>query len=283
MSDPYISIIIPTTNRHSYIIQSFRSLLNDENFTKYQVIIVNDSDEELPQEIEAEFQRFSNVLVVKSLERSASGARSDGVAYAKGKYITFLDDDDFLGPNRLKEMLELLESWDPGQYSFISTYRTVINRTMSYIQTPKGQIKGSVNLSDLLYFNDIDIGILLSTELYHEVGGFDRNLKGLEDWDLIIRLCLKAPGYKIGSIKYFVVDDAMEGRVSSDQERARLQIAEKYKDTFGDKWYGRFMAIALYLDRKLDLKTAFKLSYKAQNYAPLWLFSKLKIKMALSK
>lgn len=283
MKTPYVSIIIPTTNRNDQILQSFRSILNDKYFNDYEIIIVNDSCNELRHRIMAETKKFTNVKIIRSNSRSASGARSKGAESARGKYITFLDDDDFLGPDRISQMFDFAETHTAKSYSFISTQRAVTNRDMNFISVPEKQLQGTVNLDDILYINDIDIGILIKNDLYRAIGGFDQNFAALEDWDLVIRLLLNSPGYKMKNAKYFVVDEPISSRVSTNQEQTRLQIADKYKNIIGEKWYRRFVTLALYHQKKLTLDYAIKNTIKDKSSFTFILYTKLLIKKKLDK
>src|SRR6266508_450576 len=89
----YCSVIIPTVARSS-VTRAVESVLQqklpDEDF---EVIVVNDSGNPLP---EADWQRSERVQVIDTNRRERSVARNTGAAVAKGKYLHFLDDDDWL-------------------------------------------------------------------------------------------------------------------------------------------------------------------------------------------
>ena len=91
---PFISVIIPTRNRRGQLRQSLTSLAT-QNYSRdlWEVIVVEDGDEGLPDEGLAE---WTERLPLRSLRQSHSGcgiARNTGATHARGRYLVFTDDD----------------------------------------------------------------------------------------------------------------------------------------------------------------------------------------------
>src|SRR5919108_3058002 len=89
----FCSIIIPTIGR-STLDRSVLSVL-DQDFTQadFEVIVVNDSGQPLP---EAGWHHSAQVHIINTNRRERSFARNSGAAIARGDYLGFLDDDDWL-------------------------------------------------------------------------------------------------------------------------------------------------------------------------------------------
>jgi glycosyltransferase involved in cell wall biosynthesis len=66
--------------------------------------VVNDSGKPL---LNSEWQNAHNVTILNTNRRECSFARNSGAAIAKGNYLAFLDDDDWLLPGALHEFMEL--------------------------------------------------------------------------------------------------------------------------------------------------------------------------------
>ena len=100
----FCSTVIPTIGR-STLSRAVHSVL-DQAFTAddFEVIVVNDSGQPLP---EADWQRSGRVQVIHTHRRERCVARNAGAAVAKGRYLHFLDDDDWLLPGALKSLWEL--------------------------------------------------------------------------------------------------------------------------------------------------------------------------------
>ena len=100
----FCSVIIPTIGRQT-VTRAIYSVLEQE-FTadNFEVIVVNDSGQILP---DAPWQHFEQVRLINTNRRERSVARNAGAAIAKGKYLCFLDDDDWLLPRALEQFWAL--------------------------------------------------------------------------------------------------------------------------------------------------------------------------------
>jgi len=91
----FISTIIPTIGRDS-LARAVNSVL-DQGFhdSECEVIVVNDSGRDLPLEA---WQKLHNVRMISTNRLNRCIARNTGAAIAAGKYLHFLDDDDWMLP-----------------------------------------------------------------------------------------------------------------------------------------------------------------------------------------
>ncbi len=102
-----ISIIIPAFNVESYIEDCLLSVIN-QNFTNYEVIIINDgSTDNSKKIIKRIINDKCNYKLYSQNNTGVSAARNKGLMYAKGKYICFLDSDDKLSDNALATLAAL--------------------------------------------------------------------------------------------------------------------------------------------------------------------------------
>jgi glycosyltransferase involved in cell wall biosynthesis len=105
--DMFFSTIIPTVGRPT-LSRSVDSVLNQE-FTAedVEVIVVNDAGTHLPG---ASWQRSPNVRILNTNRHERSVARNTGAAVAKGRYLHFLDDDDWLAEDAIQEFWHLAQA-----------------------------------------------------------------------------------------------------------------------------------------------------------------------------
>lgn len=110
MSNIQLSIIIPVYNVEKYLRKCLDSVL-DQDLSNYEVIIVNDGSKDNSESIIEEYvNKHSNIIKAYKKENGGlSSARNYGLPYAQGKYICFLDSDDYVEKNHYKKMLELAE------------------------------------------------------------------------------------------------------------------------------------------------------------------------------
>lgn len=99
---PQISVVVPVYNVEKYLRECLDSLAN-QTFEDFEVICVNDgsddSSHDILEEYASEDERFK---IVSQENKGLSGARNTGMNYIKGRYLLFLDSDDWLELNALE-------------------------------------------------------------------------------------------------------------------------------------------------------------------------------------
>ncbi len=115
---PKISIIIPMYNVEKYLRRCLDSVLN-QTFEDWQAICVDDGSPDKSGEIAEEYAKKDNRFVVIHKENGGlSDARNAGMPYAKGKYIMYLDSDDFIHPQTMEIAYNLIEKNNSDILSF---------------------------------------------------------------------------------------------------------------------------------------------------------------------
>jgi len=105
-----ISVIIPIYNVEQYIAKCLDSVLS-QPFADIEIICVNDSSPDNSREIVIDYQKkHRNIILIDRENGGLSAARNTGIKNAKGKYLIFLDSDDYLSENILTEMYQQMEA-----------------------------------------------------------------------------------------------------------------------------------------------------------------------------
>jgi glycosyltransferase involved in cell wall biosynthesis len=110
MSEPLVSVIIPTFHREQMVVGAVRSALAQAGVS-VEVIVLDDSAEGSAEEPIAAMAE-PRVRYVRRLEPSGGNpatVRNEGLAMARGTYVHFLDDDDLLGDGALAATVGALE------------------------------------------------------------------------------------------------------------------------------------------------------------------------------
>ncbi|QDP85822.1 glycosyltransferase [Chryseobacterium sp. SNU WT5] len=109
-----ITIIIPCYNVERYIAKCISSVFQqDLHEDEFEVIIVDDDSPDGSLAIAREVtQNRKNITIISQENKGLGGARNTGVLNATGEYLLFLDSDDWLLPNVLKNLLIIAEQDD---------------------------------------------------------------------------------------------------------------------------------------------------------------------------
>lgn len=98
-----VSIIVPVYNAEMFLKRCIESLLNQEDYVEYEIILVDDGSTDNSGEICEEYaKKFNKITVIHKKNEGVSKARNLGINNAKGDYITFVDSDDFVNKDMLK-------------------------------------------------------------------------------------------------------------------------------------------------------------------------------------
>lgn len=107
-----LSIIVPIYKVEQYLAKCVDSLLNqDLSPEEYEIVLVDDGSPDRCGEICDEYAaNFINIKVVHRANGGLSAARNSGIDVAQGKYVQFVDSDDYLEPNVLKTLVTKMEA-----------------------------------------------------------------------------------------------------------------------------------------------------------------------------
>lgn len=111
----FLSFIVPVFNVEKYVEACLLSLL-DQNISHelYEIIVIDDmSPDNSIKLVEKIALQYNNLRIVKhNKNRKQGSARNTGLKIAKGEYVWFVDSDDYLEPNCLKEIVDVLVNND---------------------------------------------------------------------------------------------------------------------------------------------------------------------------
>ena len=122
MKTPYFSIVIPTYNRAHSILKGIKSILS-QSFQDFEIIIIDDASKDNTEKVVQEIKdtRVRYFRNEANLERCLS--RNKGIELAKGKYICFLDSDDYHLPNHLEILYTSIQAKnEPEAFFFVNAW-----------------------------------------------------------------------------------------------------------------------------------------------------------------
>ena len=107
----FLSVIIPAYNSENFINKCLNSVI-DQKIANMEVIVVNDgSTDHTEQIIKLYSCRYKYIRLITTDHRGVAHARNIGLRKAKGKYITFVDSDDYLEKDIYRMMIGEMEKF----------------------------------------------------------------------------------------------------------------------------------------------------------------------------
>lgn len=173
--EPIVSVVMPAYNCENYISTAIESVLVQD--ISLELIIINDcSRDNTEKVIESYASNYPQIRYYKNeTNLGASGSRNRAIQLAKGKYIAFLDSDDWWEAGKLTKQLQLMET---SNSVLCSTARTLINpdgtsmeKVIPVIEkiTYKDLLKHNcINCSSVLVLRDVALEFPMKHEDSHE-------------------------------------------------------------------------------------------------------------------
>ena len=117
-----LSIIVPVFNVEQTLERCLKSIA-EQSFTDWEAILVDDgSPDDCPIICDEWAKNDSRFRVVHKSNGGLSDARNAGIDCANGKYITFVDSDDFLDPSTYEQVIPLIEDADIVEFPIYRFY-----------------------------------------------------------------------------------------------------------------------------------------------------------------
>lgn len=141
------SIIIPVYNVEKYIDRCLKSI-SKQSYKNYEVIIINDGTKDNSVEIIEKYtKKYDNFKLYNKKNGGLSDARNYGLKYVKGDYLLFIDSDDYINEDLLKELNLVLEE---KEYDLIKFKLQLVDEDGNFIRYENG-----LNVSKEISLNEI--------------------------------------------------------------------------------------------------------------------------------
>jgi len=155
---PLLSIVIPVYNVETYVEKCVRSVY-DQNLSDniLEVIIVNDGSRDNSLKICEDLKKeYPKTQIINQENKGLSGARNTGLSHSKGKYVWFVDSDDWLPSNSIKPIISILDTQSPDfiwlGHSVVQNQRIIKTYLPKVSKTPiKGDDFFKNHLNGLFY------------------------------------------------------------------------------------------------------------------------------------
>ena len=228
VSGPLVSIIVPVHNAAGSLHRALRSVLS-QTLTDYELILVDDcSADESIRILRKYCELDERVRLYSTATNSGPGvARNVGLRSAKGRYIAFLDADDFWIRNKLEQQVRCFEDDE-----------VILSHTRVILLNTRGDIVGILGGRKEMHLFDMYVGnhVTMSSAMVRaDLIGADEmpEMRNREDYAYWISLLRRNSGY-IAYVPEFLVGYVnMPGSVSSSILRNVVDTYRMYVSEVG--------------------------------------------------
>jgi len=244
---PLLSIIIPVYNVEDYLSQCIDSVLN-QSFRDYEIILVDDgSTDRCPALCDEYAAVEERIMIVHKENVGASGARNSGADAASGKYLLFIDSDDYIEKDSLEKIAQYLIIDGDCDVIFLNSigflkdgsytdFGYTYNKDMVYKKSRNEVLEYFISISQF--------PVAPFTKLIRRQFIMDKNIsftEGLDccnDLDHMIGLIIAAESFNCFDFPFYYYRCFREGSLSTGRHdklfRSLLFIFEKW-DTLSKK------------------------------------------------
>ena len=185
-----VSVLMTAYNREKYIGEAINSVLAS-TYTNLELIIVDDGSKDKTVEIAGSFAKQDERVKVYVNEKNLGDYpnRNQAAAYAKGKYLKYVDADDYIYPWGLHTLVNCMEQFPGAGYGLCSLEQDRA-RPFPFELTPREAYR--YNYFGPGLFHKAPLSSIISVTAFQAVGGFGA-IRMAGDCDMWHRLSAKYP------------------------------------------------------------------------------------------
>lgn len=183
-----ISVIMPAYNAEKYIKEAIDSILN-QTYADFEFIIINDGSSDRTEEIILSYNDPRIVYVKNEKNLGVASSLNRGLETAGGEYIARMDSDDISMPERFEKQVAYLKN-----HESTVVLGTAINSFDGIgFQSQKTFSQDLEDMKVDLFFSCglAHPSVMMRRDVIRELGGYDPNYNGLEDYELWCRVIEK--------------------------------------------------------------------------------------------
>lgn len=214
-----ISIVIPLYNKEKTILRCINSVL-EQTYKEFEIIVVDDGSSDLGVSIIEKTIFDERVHIIKQKNGGVSKARNTGAKAAKGRWLCFLDADDYWFPDFLLQMHNI--AIEHKDCSIIQCASYVYDEINDIVYTDLMIDKYYHRVVPFNFFRSLETAPHIGASLimhkdFTESGGFDESLKNNEDILLLGKIAMNKKCMYLGEMLH-VYSVGVEGQATRNAQ-----------------------------------------------------------------
>jgi len=240
---PLVSVIIPSFNCAQYLADAVRSVFG-QTYSALECVVIDDgSTDHTSDVLEELLTHYPLLKVAKKVNGGLSSARNMGLRLCSGSYLSFLDADDVLLPDKIEPQVKVFNA-NPEVDLVYGDY-LIASEKLDALAVFVAEMPRELDPFDAFCFRNWfgPMVPLIRRRLSDKIGEFDEQLAAAEDWDYWIR-CAKIAriAYLPGPVALYRQHGCQMSKNYSRMRNACIQVANK---NFRWNWKKLKMAMAL--------------------------------------
>lgn len=190
---PLVSAVITTHNRIDLLKRAVKSVYA-QSYKDIELIVVDDGSTDDTEDW-CKNQRFNYIRIPEGESKGGNYARNLGIKAAKGKYVAFLDDDDYWMPEKTIKQVEVLER-SGNELVHCWRFLEIANRNgdiKKVLCKLSSNHAGKLKKRILYQITCLTSAILVERKALLDIGGYDEKLMFWQEYELTIRLAQRKP------------------------------------------------------------------------------------------
>lgn len=187
---PLVSVLMTAYNREKYISYAIDSVLSS-SYNNFELIIVDDRSSDRTVEIATKYASIDSRIrvYVNDLNLGDYPNRNKAASYAKGKYLKYVDADDYIYPWGLDMLVRMMES-NPSAGWGLCSLMQIKSAPYPVLLNPYEAYRHAYFGSGL--FHKAPLSSIIKTEVFNAVSGFS-SMRMVGDFEMWHRLALEFP------------------------------------------------------------------------------------------
>ena len=154
MKNDLISVIVPIYNAEKYLKRCIESIIN-QTYSNIEIILVNDGSLDKSIEICNKYAKIdTRIKIINKENGGASSARNAGISISNGKYISFVDCDDYIEPELISKLLQNIDNYNLSVCAYNIVDSNKIIKTSLTKKQNDFQIDNKEFINNLFYIDD---------------------------------------------------------------------------------------------------------------------------------
>ncbi|WP_157151006.1 glycosyltransferase family 2 protein [Brachyspira sp. SAP_772] len=194
MSNIKVSVIIPVYNVEPYLRECLDSVIN-QTLKEIEIICIDDCSTDNSYKILEEYAEKDNRIIILKNEKNTGGpstARNKGIELSKGTYIGFIDADDYIKNDYIKNLYDTITKYDTDIVSTLNVYYINENNDITYSwyninkhikNKNKLEGKSNINIKQLKYNSEEYPYLVCWNKLYKKTSIINNGIKFMPYYD----------------------------------------------------------------------------------------------------